>query len=328
MPEWAGTRSVALRLNLVSRSARRRRRATERSEGVSRPARDLRHSRVARKARLNARFFIAALYSEGLDIVGLTVGYWHAADGGLGGLCRERLGSCLSISRGQLACPLRDRDQSRNGGQQNSRTSTLLLASASLPGASISSSVIRAGGLRRVAQAPPAPPAPQRSRASPASARSLRARARGRRGPRAGRAVGLVELGQRKRGAQFEAARALLLCDGDGGQERFLRRRGVGRVALQQDFASRPDAVPPRTGASRRSRTSPARSSRVVTARSGSPAWASASASATFMSPSRNRTFCSRKKFCAAAHIFEPAEQVVLGPRPSFEKHRDNAGTG
>ena len=50
----------------------------------------------------------------------------------------------------------------------------------------------------------------------------------------------LVELGERKRGAQFEAARALLLRDGDGGQEGFFRRRGVGGVALEQDFAARP----------------------------------------------------------------------------------------
>ena len=48
----------------------------------------------------------------------------------------------------------------------------------------------------------------------------------------------LVELGERERRAQFEAARALLLRDGDGGQEGFLRRRRVGGVALQQDFAA------------------------------------------------------------------------------------------
>ena len=55
------------------------------------------------------------------------------------------------------------------------------------------------------------------------------------------RATGrLVELGERERGAQFEAARALLLRDRDGGQERFFRGRGVGGVALEQDFAARP----------------------------------------------------------------------------------------
>ena len=50
----------------------------------------------------------------------------------------------------------------------------------------------------------------------------------------------LVELGERKRRAQFEAACALLFRDGDGGQEGFFRRPGVGGVALQQGFAARP----------------------------------------------------------------------------------------
>ena len=52
--------------------------------------------------------------------------------------------------------------------------------------------------------------------------------------------VRLIEFGQRQRRAQFEAARALLLGDGDGGQEGVFRGRGVGGVALQQGFASRP----------------------------------------------------------------------------------------
>ena len=55
-----------------------------------------------------------------------------------------------------------------------------------------------------------------------------------------GAAGRLVELGERQRRAQFEAARALLLRDGDGGQEGFFRGRGVGGVALEQDFAARP----------------------------------------------------------------------------------------
>ena len=50
----------------------------------------------------------------------------------------------------------------------------------------------------------------------------------------------IIEFGQRQRRAQFEAARALLLGDGDGGQEGVFRGRGVGGVALQQGFASRP----------------------------------------------------------------------------------------
>ena len=50
----------------------------------------------------------------------------------------------------------------------------------------------------------------------------------------------LVHLGERERGAQFEAVRALLLRDRDGGQESFFRGRGIGGVALEQDFAARP----------------------------------------------------------------------------------------
>ena len=60
-------------------------------------------------------------------------------------------------------------------------------------------------------------------------------------GVRFGGAAGrLIELGERERGAQFKAARGLLLRDGDGGQEGFFRGRGVGGIALQQDFAARP----------------------------------------------------------------------------------------
>jgi len=54
-----------------------------------------------------------------------------------------------------------------------------------------------------------------------------------------GTAGRLIELGQRKRRAKFEAARCLLPRDGDGGLEGFLRRGGAGGVALQQGFAAR-----------------------------------------------------------------------------------------
>ena len=53
-----------------------------------------------------------------------------------------------------------------------------------------------------------------------------------------GAAGRLIEFGQRERRAQFEAARALLLRDGDGRQERVFRRRGISGVALQQDVAA------------------------------------------------------------------------------------------
>jgi len=48
----------------------------------------------------------------------------------------------------------------------------------------------------------------------------------------------LVELGERKRREQLVAARALLLRDGDGGPVGVLGRRGIGGVALEQDFAA------------------------------------------------------------------------------------------
>ena len=73
-----------------------------------------------------------------------------------------------------------------------------------------------------------------------------------------GAAGGLVELGEGKRGAQFEAARGLLLRDGDGGQEGFFRRRGIGGVALEQDFAARPMQFRFEGAIARAVRTSPA----------------------------------------------------------------------
>jgi hypothetical protein len=53
-----------------------------------------------------------------------------------------------------------------------------------------------------------------------------------------GTAGRLVELSERKRGAQLEAPRTLLFCDSDGGQKSFFRRRTVGGIALQQDIAA------------------------------------------------------------------------------------------
>jgi hypothetical protein len=47
-----------------------------------------------------------------------------------------------------------------------------------------------------------------------------------------------VELGERERGAQFEAARSLPFRDRDGGLERFLGSRRIGWVTLQQHFAA------------------------------------------------------------------------------------------
>jgi len=50
-----------------------------------------------------------------------------------------------------------------------------------------------------------------------------------------------VKLRQSQRGAQFEAARLLRLGDSDRGLQGLLGRRGIGRVALEQDSGA--DAV-------------------------------------------------------------------------------------
>ena len=55
----------------------------------------------------------------------------------------------------------------------------------------------------------------------------------------AGRPGRLVELGERKRRAQFDAARALPPGDGDGGLEGFLGG-GISGIAPEQKFAARP----------------------------------------------------------------------------------------
>ena len=48
-----------------------------------------------------------------------------------------------------------------------------------------------------------------------------------------------IELGERERGAQFEAAGFLRSRDGDGGEESFLGGGGVGGSLFEQDFAAR-----------------------------------------------------------------------------------------
>src|SRR5271163_1495240 len=51
-------------------------------------------------------------------------------------------------------------------------------------------------------------------------------------------AGGLTELGEGKRGAQFEAAGLLLLRDGDGGEKGGFGAGGVGGVLFEEDFAA------------------------------------------------------------------------------------------
>ena len=55
-------------------------------------------------------------------------------------------------------------------------------------------------------------------------------------GVRIGVAMGrAIQLRKSQRGAQFEAAGFLRLCNSDRDLQRLLDRRGIGRVALQQD---------------------------------------------------------------------------------------------
>src|SRR6185437_944185 len=54
-----------------------------------------------------------------------------------------------------------------------------------------------------------------------------------------GTAGRLVKPGERERGAETPASRALLLCDAQCGFEGFLRGGGIGRIAAEQTFAAK-----------------------------------------------------------------------------------------
>ena len=162
---------------------------------------------------------------------------------------------------------------------------------------------------------------PPQSPETPASAKSLRAPARGRRGRRrGGRSIGRAWRATARR-ADSKLRVRLLLRDGDGGQESFLGGRGVGGVALEQDFAARPmqfrfecaiaEAI--------------ARRQRFVEDRNGaigSPARASASASAIFKSPSKFRRSCWRKLSTPRRMSLSPSPSA---PRSAVAKPSKNA---
>ena len=100
----------------------------------------------------------------------------------------------------------------------------------------------------------------------------------------------LIEFGQRQRRAQFEAARGLLLRDGDGVWKASSAGAGLRRLRLS--------SISPRARCSSASNARcPVRShvasasSRIARARSTSPDRASASASAIFTSPSKVRSY-------------------------------------
>ena len=168
---------------------------------------------------------------------------------------------------------------------------------------------------------------PPQSPETSTSAKSLRARSK--HGARVGGAAGrLIELGEGERGAEFEAARTLLLCDGKGGLECFLREGGIGGVALEQDFAARAMQI----GFERAIVRALGSRQRFIEDSDGaaeSPARASASASAIFNSPSNTRTFCSRRR-AAPWHMSwsPPAISPPRSSRTTLQKHSERVKHG
>ena len=134
----------------------------------------------------------------------------------------------------------------------------------------------------------------------------------------------MEEFGQLQRHAQFEAARALLFCDSDGGQERLFRRRRVGGVLFQQDFA--PRAMQFRfEGAV----TGPLGGRQRVVEDGHGAAWITGlgllSRQGYFYQTVKNMDVLYTQVVYATAHAVESTEQVALDPRPSIEKHSEGA---
>ena len=120
-----------------------------------------------------------------------------------------------------------------------------------------------------------------------------------------------------ERRAQFEAARALLLRDGDGGLERFFRGRGVGGIALEQDFAA--DAM--QFGFERAMAGPLGRRQRFVEDRDGAIDVAGAGfgfGKRNLDEPVEEQDVLLAQKFDAATHVLEPvAEPRRFQPSPS-----------
>ena len=140
-----------------------------------------------------------------------------------------------------------------------------------------------------------------------------------------GAAGRLVELGERQRGAQFEAARALLLRDSDGGQEGVFRGRGVGGVALQQHFAARPmqfrfeRAIADAIG--RRQRFVEDRDGAVGIAR---PRFGLGQRD--LQEPVEKQEVLLAQALDAAAHVAEPlAKRAAFSRRPTLEKRPERS---
>jgi hypothetical protein len=137
----------------------------------------------------------------------------------------------------------------------------------------------------------------------------------------------LVKLRKRHRRAQFEAARALLVGDGDGSQESLFRRCGVGGVAFQQEFAARPvqlglECAVAHAIGSRQCIVEDGRGAAWVTGlglgfRQGN-----------FNETVKNQDVLRAQAVDATAHAVEAAEQVALDPRPPVEKPSEGAELG
>src|SRR5262249_38107811 len=116
-------------------------------------------------------------------------------------------------------------------------------------------------------------------------------------------------------------------CDGEGGMERFLGRRGIGRAALEQHFAA--NAVKLRLESAMSCPL--ARRERFVEDDDGA-AWVAGLGlgprEGNLCETVKNQDVLRAQAVDATAHAIEPAEQVALDPRPPIEKHSEGAELG
>jgi hypothetical protein len=138
----------------------------------------------------------------------------------------------------------------------------------------------------------------------------------------------LVELGERQRGAQFEAARGLLLCDRDGGEEGLFRGRGIGGVACEQHFAAHPMQL----RFERAVACAAGRRQRFVEDGDGAIGIARPRfdlGQRDLQEPVEQQNVLFAQQFDAAAHVLEPAtERAARSGHPTLEKHAVRAKQG
>ena len=140
-----------------------------------------------------------------------------------------------------------------------------------------------------------------------------------------GAAGRLIELRERERRAQFEAARSLLLARPRSLSGRRLPQsrgwlgRVLSRISPRARCSSASNAREPVRS------TADNASSSMATARSASPARASASASAIFNSPSKYRTFCSRSSSTPRRMSASPSAGAPLAAVAQPSRNTPNA---